>query len=318
MSAPTRIFFATDIHGSTRCFRKFLNSGRHYKASVIIIGGDITGKIMIPIVRAGREQFRTYDNGREIIVDSESAILAFEAKAADAGAYTYRCSPDEYQHLRDDELRTKELFSQLIRTRIEEWIALADDRLEGADVRAFVNPGNDDALDIDPIIDSSRTLQRPEGRVVELDSYCTMISTGFTNVTPFGCPRDIPENELDRKITSMVERVPDVSRCVFNLHCPPHQSQLDNAPKLGDDLQPRMTAFGLDYIAAGSTAVRRAIELNQPLLGLHGHIHESRGVAWIGRTMCINPGSEYHEGVLRGAIVQLERGQIKHHTLTCG
>jgi Icc-related predicted phosphoesterase len=66
----------------------------------------------------------------------------------------------------------------------------------------------------------------------------------------------------------------------------------------------------------GSKAVRRAIETYQPILSLHGHIHESRGVATIGRTVCINPGSEYPDGVLRGAIVDFDRDGVKSYVLT--
>jgi hypothetical protein len=57
----------------------------------------------------------------------------------------------------------------------------------------------------------------------------------------------------------------------------------------------------------GSTSVRTAIERVQPLLGLHGrHIHESRGAVPIGRTLALNPGSSYEEGVLQGALVTLD------------
>jgi len=69
---------------------------------------------------------------------------------------------------------------------------------------------------------------------------------------------------------------------------------------------------------AGSKSVRRAIEKYQPLLGLHGHIHESQSVAKIGKTTCINPGSEYGEGVLRGCIVILGDGKIEGYQMTRG
>jgi len=314
----TCIFFATDIHASTRCFKKFVNAAKYYKADVLVLGGDVTGKAMIPIVYWGSGRTIAYDSGQEVQLDTEAEITALESKAADAGSYTHRCSPEEFELLRGDKKCRTALFSTLMRERMRAWVDLADDRLSGTGIRVFFNAGNDDGFEIDEIIDSSRVLQRPEGRCLEIDAFCTMISTGFTNLTPFRCPRDVSEVELERKIADMAAEVPDASRCIFNLHCPPYQSQLDNAPKLQDDLQPRMTAFGIDYAPAGSTAVRKAIEVHQPLLGLHGHFHESKGVAHIGRTLCINPGSEYHEGVLRGALVQLTRGVIKNYTLTCG
>ncbi len=48
-----RVFFATDIHGSDVCWRKFLNAGKFHKADVLIMGGDMTGKAMVPIVANG-------------------------------------------------------------------------------------------------------------------------------------------------------------------------------------------------------------------------------------------------------------------------
>lgn len=316
--STTRLFFATDIHGSTRCFKKFLNSASHYKADVIIVGGDLTGKSLVPVVRAGAGRHYAHDSGTPITLTSEGETMEFEARLADAGVYSYRCGPDEFQCLSRDVTHRNDVFSRLIRSRLEEWISLADVRLAGQQVRAFLNPGNDDTLDIDTIIDGSAALQRPEGRVVELDSHLTMISTGYANATPFHCPRDVSEQQLEERINDMIRVVPDVRRCVFNFHCPPFESQLDNAPMLDDQMQPRMTALGLENIAVGSTAVRVAIETHQPVLGLHGHIHESKGISRIGRTVCINPGSEYHEGILRGTIIHFEDGIMKHYALTCG
>jgi Icc-related predicted phosphoesterase len=68
----------------------------------------------------------------------------------------------------------------------------------------------------------------------------------------------------------------------------------------------------------GSTAVRDAIERYQPALSLHGHIHEARGVHWLGRTLALNPGSEYAEGTMKGAIVNLEPTRVKGYLLISG
>ncbi|MCL6544390.1 MAG: nickel-dependent hydrogenase large subunit, partial [Bryobacteraceae bacterium] len=45
-----RIFFSTDIHGSDVCFRKFLSCAKHLQADALILGGDLTGKMVVPIV----------------------------------------------------------------------------------------------------------------------------------------------------------------------------------------------------------------------------------------------------------------------------
>ncbi|MEM2517675.1 MAG: phosphoesterase, partial [Candidatus Bathyarchaeia archaeon] len=101
---------------------------------------------------------------------------------------------------------------------------------------------------------------------------------------------------------------------IFNLHCPPINTLLDIAPKLDKDLKVSLR----ETIAAGSAAVRKAIEKYQPLLGLHGHIHESRGIEKIGRTLCINPGSEYTEGILRAIVVDLGKDNIKNNFFISG
>jgi len=159
----------------------------------------------------------------------------------------------------------------------------------------------------------------PEEKVVPVDDKHEMISTGYTNITPWNCPRDVSEEELAKKIENMTSKVTNMKNCIFNFHCPPYDSSIDSAPKLDKDLKPAVSPGGeMLMIPVGSTAVRAAIEKYQPLLGLHGHIHESRGTAKIGRTLCLNPGSEYGEGILRGALITLEDDKVKSHQLTSG
>lgn len=314
----TTLFFATDIHGSTRCFKKFLNASKHYSADVLVLGGDVTGKAVIPIVLSSANRAVAYDTGDAVQLSGEAEITNFEERVANAGAYTLRCTPEEYRQLDALEARREQVFAELVEQRVREWVTLADERLHGSDVRVFFNTGNDDFFAVDPLIDASKSMVRPEGRCIEIDDCCTMVSTGFANETPFGCPRDVPEDELTTKIETMMQLVPDPTRCIFNFHCPPYGTQLDNAPKLDSSLRPQMNGFGIEYAHVGSTAVRSAIQRYQPLLGLHGHIHESKGAARIGKTLCLNPGSEYHEGVLRGALVRLRRGYVENYLLTSG
>jgi uncharacterized protein len=62
--------------------------------------------------------------------------------------------------------------------------------------------------------------------------------------------------------------------------------------------------------------VRRAIERFQPLAALHGHIHESPGMNRIGRTLCVNPGSDYHTGRISGCLVTLRGHHVQHQFVT--
>lgn len=368
MPQKTRVFFTTDIHGSDVCFRKFLNAGKHFGADVLIIGGDLTGKQLVPIVRrveadsvlAGHTRWparvrswlgmlagsdstptarwthRGYFSGRTHYFDGEAEVVAFEKSLADQGIYTIRCDKEKEYLLSAHSDAMEMEFVGLMKERLSRWVELADDRLRGQGRRVFVNAGNDDPFQMDEVLDQSRVMQRPEGVVVELDSCLTMISTGFTNLTPWHCPRDIPEDHLREKIDAMAARVPDLTRCVFNFHCPPHDTLLDRAPKLQgkaptmscphdagrvslrSELQPQMTGLGVEYAPAGSTSVRDAIHEFQPCAGLHGHIHESRAIDRLGRCVCINPGSEYHEGVLRGALLDFQDGELRNFSLTAG
>jgi Icc-related predicted phosphoesterase len=102
---------------------------------------------------------------------------------------------------------------------------------------------------------------------------------------------------------------------VFNLHVPPYGSGLDRCPKLDASVDPPRPVSGVE-IAAGSTAVADALSRHEPMLSLHGHIHESAGIREIGRTIAINPGSEYGEGVLRSTIVDIDGDRIIPQLLT--
>jgi Icc-related predicted phosphoesterase len=315
----TRIFYATDIHGSEDCFRKFLAAAREYKPNVLILGGDITGKMIIPIVAETQSEWTTTFLGERLTMQNETEVQAVEKKIRAIGYYTYRAPRKEAEEIQTDQERVEALFSQLIRESIGSWIKLAEERLKDSETKCYISPGNDDTFAIDSIIESSHYVLYPEGKVVMIDDQHEMISSGYSNMTPWKCPRDITEDELGAKIEGMCSRVRDMERCIFNLHCPPYNSGLDQAPKLDKDLNPSVQpGGGFEMAPAGSVAVRDAIQKHQPLLGLHGHIHESKGTFKFGRTLCLNPGSEYAERILRGVLLDLEGNRVKDFMFTSG
>jgi len=316
MIGRTRVFFASDVHASNVCFRKFLNAGKHYGADVLIIGGDITGKGIVPIVRRSNGSSIAYYTGEAVKLDTEAEITALEQRVGDQGLYGFRCDEVAYSELLSSGEAQAILFKELIEKRIADWVQLADERMAGQGRKIYLSAGNDDMFSIDEIIDRSSVMKRPEGKVEEIDEYVRMISCGFANVTPFRCPRDIPEKALREKIDAMARHVGDFSKCIFNLHCPPYGTVLDRAPKLDKGLQPRMTGFGIEECSAGSTAVRDAIVEYEPCLGLHGHIHESAGICRIGSSTCANPGSEYQAGLLRGVLAEFSKGKLTSCNLT--
>jgi Icc-related predicted phosphoesterase len=312
-----RLFFATDIHGSETCWRKFLNSGRHYEADVIVLGGDMTGKALVPVVHdgGGRWHATLLENRQEF--EGEEEVAAFEDAVIRRGYYPFRTEPDELRELAADEPRWHQLFHDEMLKTVERWMALADERLEGSGIRCFVCPGNDDQLDIDPVVQSARAVELAEGRVVELDGF-QMASTGWSNLTPWDTYREEDEPQLAERIGRVVAQVTaSPERTIFSFHCPPYNSGLDEAPDLTEDM--KLKDAGRATKPVGSTAVRQAIEDFEPALSLHGHIHECKASARIGRTLCINPGSSYEQGDLLGAVVDLDgKKKVKRFLLTSG
>lgn len=319
MNRDTTIFFATDIHGSERCFLKFINAAKFYQAGVLILGGDITGKALVSIVRQpGGTTCSASFLGQNVTLESEEAVAAFERQVRHAGAYPFRTTPEELTAMEADRSLVDKLFTRLMVESVRRWCEIAEERLRGSGVRCYIDAGNDDEPEIVEVLKQASYVEMPEGRVVMIDDEHEMISSGFANITPWHAPRDIPEEDLAAFIDSMVSKLQAPERAVFNIHVPPYASGLDIAPLLTEDLKPVVTGGEIAAGPVGSKAVRAAIEHYQPLVSLHGHIHESRAVNKIGRTTCINPGSEYAAGNLRAALVNLKGNKLASYQLITG
>jgi Icc-related predicted phosphoesterase len=311
------VFFATDIHGSETCFRKFLNSAKFYDADVIVLGGDMTGKALVPIVSNGDGRWHCYLQDQRHDFGADEADR-YERMVRDRGLYPFRTSETGLTELKRSPERLAALDRQAILDVVEQWVALADERLAATKIRAFVCPGNDDAPEIDEILHSSERLEVGEGRAIDLDDGFQLLSTGWANRTPWNTDREEDEDAMARRIATMVQQVTaPPEKLIFNFHCPPHGTALDEAPELTEDLG--VVGGGRVLAHVGSTAVRNAIETTQPVLSLHGHIHEARGTARLGRTLSINPGSAYETGDLQGAVIELDtQGAVKRYRLTIG
>lgn len=312
-----RLFFATDIHGSEVCWKKFLNAGPFYKADVLVLGGDMTGKALVPITQQADGSHRAALLQQEYLLRTEDDVHAFERKVGSRGYYPFRVAPDQLAEFRHDPAKLDAFFHEQIARVVNRWMAIADEKLRVSGLRCYVCPGNDDSEEIDDLIRQSQYVQVSEGREVELGDGFSMISTGWSNVTPWNTFRELPEPQLAAKIEAMIPPNADMRRMVFNFHCPPYGSNLDEAPEIDADLN--VKAAGRALVPVGSTAVRDALRRHQPVLSLHGHIHEGRGVARLGKTLAVNPGSSYEEGVLQGVLVDLDtRKGVRGYTLTTG
>lgn len=312
-----RVFFASDIHGSEKCFLKFLNAGRVYKANVVILSGDITGKMIVPIIEESSGTFTVNFLGRKTMKSREELNI-LEKRIRDSGYYPYRTDEKEMEELSADEGKVNELFLHVMAESVRRWVEIADERLQVTGIRCFVSPGNDDHFVVDPILNSAEYIINPEGKVVNVDDDHEIVTCAYSNITPWNSPRECTEDELAEKIQRMVSQVKDIQNCLFNFHCPPYNAHIDLAPRLDETLKPVRRGGQIEMVPVGSVAVRNAIEKYQPLLGLHGHIHESKGAEKIGRTLCLNPGSEYTEGILRGVIIDLDKDKVGSYLFTSG
>jgi Icc-related predicted phosphoesterase len=312
----TTLYFATDVHGSNICWNKFINAGKFYKADVIILGGDMTGKAIVPIVHQGNNTYRVVLLEHESILHGEDEVNEMARRIKSRGYYPYRTTPEEMAELQAAPDQVNQLFKRETIRIMQQWLAYADEKLDNTGIRCYVAPGNDDIFELDDLIHDSKHVKLAEGRVIPLDDYHEMISSGWTNPTPWHTYREESEEKLAARLEAMISKLSDPHNSVFNLHVPPYGSNLDAAPEMTTDLRPRFA--GNSMIPVGSKAVRQVIEKYQPLLGLFGHIHESKGTARLGRTLCVNPGSVYEQGYLNGAIINLGRDKIKSHILTNG
>ena len=327
-----KILYVADIHGSNTCYKKFLNALKLYKVDVGIIMGDLCGKMINPIVKQPDGTFHATVLGQNSSAKTEEDLVKIENEIAASGNYSFRTTPEEMEILkaegksiqgRIDERaanislsdgKIDDLFKKLVLERMEYWMELAEERIPGSGIEVYMGAGNDDIMDLDGIIDGSSVITHADGNKVTIKDEFEMISSSWSNPTPWDTERECPEEEFTQKLDALASQVENPSTSIFNFHVPPYNTLIDQAPKLSEELVPSTD----ETIPAGSKAVSDIIRKYQPMLGLHGHIHESRGIVKIGRTSCLNPGSEYSEGILRGAIIMLKKGKMKDFMFISG
>jgi Icc-related predicted phosphoesterase len=318
-----RLFFATDIHGSEPTFRKFINAGKFYNVDVLVMGGDITGKMLIPIISLGNNTYRATLQSKVYNLQKDD-LTDFMNRLAKLGFYSSEMSEREYAELSAHPEQVNRLYLEKANERLTSWIRWAEEKLAGTNLRCYVTGGNDDAKEVVDTLNreaKDRVMACEEKLVTMSEEGHTMVSLGYSNPTPWKTPREIEEPELVQRINAVFQGIETCEKVIFNMHVPPVDSTLDTCPQLDTSTDPPtvITSGGEPVLfGAGSQAVRDAIEHYQPLLSLHGHIHESRNVTKIGRTTAVNPGSEYGEGVLRGIIVSIAGDKVESTQMTSG
>jgi uncharacterized protein len=315
-TATLDLYYASDVHGSDQCWRKFLGAGRFYKVSALIMGGDLTGKAIVPITMNG-DAFTAHFLGEDQSGKGGDALEKLEGAIRYNGMYPWRASAQEVAEAHGDAAIRERLFEQVIVEELRRWIDLADERMSEYGIEVFVMPGNDDPWSCDEVIENASHVQACDDRVVRVGDH-EMISCAFANPTPWNSPRELGEDELYARMKRMAEQLESPQTAIFNLHVPPYDSGLDTANEINPDLTVVFKSGQPNEIPVGSTAVRQLIEEYQPLLALHGHIHESRGEARIGRTLCINSGSEYNSGRIHGVTAKLTPDEVVSYQFVIG
>lgn len=317
MGKTRRIYFVADIHGSEVCWRKFLKAATFYDVDTIIVGGDVTGKALVPVIERRAGGVEASFGGRKRVARTEEEVQELEANIRYNGFYPYRCDQDSYERLAADPAHRDEVFTGVMADTLRDWLRLADERLNGTGIRALLMPGNDDGWYVDDVLSESTQIVNSDGRVIDLDDF-QVLGFGPSNPTPWHTHREFSEDEIASRLDLLAQSIDPDKPLIAATHAPPHGSRLDDAPQLRSDLSVVTGGGAPVMVPVGSTAVRAFLERTQPMLSLHGHIHESRGVARIGRTVAINPGSAYSAGTLLGAIATIRDGEVISQQLVTG
>ncbi len=308
----SKILFTSDLHGSETAFRKFLNAAKMYKVDALIIGGDLAGKTLVPIVDVGEGK---YDVQGQVVGKEGLASVIQEFRKS--GTYYTMVDKAEYKEMIEDKRKIDERFNKAMREVLENWISIAEEKLKDYKIPLLVNLGNDDPTFMFDVIESSDVMTKTEGNIIEVGSH-EMVSFGYVNPTPWNTPREMSEEEIYSTLKKEIEKISEPTRALFNFHAPPYGTNLDNAPLLTKDLKPVVKGGDIVMTHVGSTSVRKLIEEYTPLMGIHGHIHESRAFDKIGKTIVLNPGSEYGEGILHSTYIVVEHDKVKTHQFVLG
>jgi Icc-related predicted phosphoesterase len=302
------LFYAGDIHGSEKCFRKFVNAAKFYQVDALILGGDISGKALVPLVENDDDMVKARFLGTDHILRNEEEVETLKQAIRFNGFYPFEIREEKLRELSGDEVSRQSYFDQIMADELRRWVNLADERLGEQGTRCLIMPGNDDEVFTGGVIDEAEYVVNPDLRVTDMGPF-QVLSVGYSNITPWNSPREMTEEQLDVEIQRLEQDLDSTRPLVLNLHVPPYDTGLDYAPELRDDLS-IVGGSNPNMVPVGSRAVRDAIDRLQPVLSVHGHIHESRGSVQLGRSVAINPGSEYNSGVLRGVIVRLRQDEV--------
>jgi uncharacterized protein len=320
--ATRTIFFVADLHGSEPVLNKTINSAKFYGVDTIVIGGDITGKLLIPIVDIGGGRYSLELYGVPTTIEAKD-LAETQKKIRATGNYWTMVSRSEYDAMLTDKAEVKRHFLEKMLEHLQSVYAKAEDRLKASGVKLYIIPGNDDYVEVADFLKSrsSDVVVNFEQQIVELGEY-QLVGYGKSNPTPWHTPRETSDAILGQELRQLTAKA-DPARTLLVAHAPPVNTTIDKAPKLTADMKPIVGGGHMEMVSVGSTEVRHVIEEFEPVAAFHGHIHESAGVDTVigqhgKKVPVMNPGSQYSSGVLQGILIRLANGKVKDYNFTTG
>jgi len=313
MAKYLRCYMCSDLHAANRTYRKLLNAIKMnvYEAQVVLIAGDLTGKAIVPIIKQSNGRYTASFLDQHYLIDTEAELEKLKNSISDIGYYPYVTDQEEVDALRTDTAKMSELFRQKMIERVGEWVAMAEERIGKSGIQFYMMPGNDDDRGVDEMIVRSSYVVNPVGNTIHLNEYHEMISFDYANPTPWHTPREWSEEEYYERVKASASTLKNVQNALFMIHVPPFDTGIDTAPELDKTMRPKVTMGDVLRVPVGSTGVRKAIQELQPLVTVHGHVHEAGGQSKLGRTTCFNAGSEANQGILRGFVFDLGKDKLE-------
>ena len=313
MAKYLRCYMCSDLHAANRTYRKLLNAINMnvYEAQVVLIAGDLTGKAIVPIIKQSNGRYTASFLDQHYLIDTEAELEKLKNSISDIGYYPYVTDQEEVDALRTDTAKMSELFRQKMIERVGEWVAMAEERIGKSGIQFYMMPGNDDDRGVDEMIARSSYVVNPVGNTIHLNEYHEMISFDYANPTPWHTPREWSEEEYYEQVKASASTLKNVQNALFMIHVPPFDTGIDTAPELDKTMRPKVTMGDVLRVPVGSTGVRKAIQELQPLVTVHGHVHEAGGQSKLGRTTCFNAGSEANQGILRGFVFDLGKDKLE-------
>ena len=303
-----KLFFTTDIHGSSLLFQKALTVAEDFEVDLLIIAGDLSGKEIIPVVQEGGDKFIISGGLNSISKNRIADYRELSEDSNDFGKYMLELTVEEYLECLNDSKKAVKLALQPVINRLNSWIELY--KSKNYKYKLLISAGNDDSLELDGVLKTYRNDNVIIGidNVFNFQDFC-VVNYSSVPPTPWNTPREKSEKEIEKEIKAILSEAS--APYIFNFHCPPYNTLLDGAPLVDDDNRIVVKGGQVQKGHIGSKSVLDLINQYQPLLSLHGHIHESSAEVYIKDTLCVNPGSEYAQGVLRGYYFELAANSIK-------